>query len=148
MKTYKSQLDNLSLVKEKSSILRVKISSSLDAADYMRKFWKTDIEIYESFFLLLLNRANNTIGYVKISQGGVSGTVVDPKIVAKYAIESLASGVIVAHNHPSGNTQPSQADNQMTKKLKEGLKYFDISLLDHLILTEDDYLSYSDSSLL
>jgi len=148
MKTYKSQLDNLSLVKEKSSILRVKISSSLDAADYMRKFWKTDIEIYESFFLLLLNRANNTIGYVKISQGGVSGTVVDPKIVAKYAIESLASGVIVAHNHPSGNTQPSQADNQMTKKLKEGLKYFDISLLDHLILTEEDYLSYSDSGLL
>ena len=74
--------------------------------------------IYESVFILLLNRHNNTIGYAKISQGGVTGTVIDVKIIAKYIIDSLASGLILAHNHPSGNTRASSEDINITNKVK------------------------------
>jgi DNA repair protein RadC len=79
--------------------------------------------------------------YAKISQGGITGTVVDPRLVAKYAVESLAVGVILAHNHPSGNLKPSTPDKVLTDKVKEGLKYLDIKLLDHIILTNDGYYS-------
>jgi DNA repair protein RadC len=79
----------------------------------------------------------------------MSGTVVDGKIVAKYAVEALASGVILAHNHPSGNTQPSQADIDLTKKMREGLKNLDIQVLDHIILAaEGNYLSLADENYL
>lgn len=128
---------------------QVKITSSKDAHNFISQFYGDDIEVYESFFILLLNFANKTIGYAKISQGGVSGTVIDGKIVAKYAVEALASGVILAHNHPSGNTQPSQADIDLTKKMREGLKNLDIQVLDHIILcAEEKYLSLADESYL
>lgn len=121
----------------------VKISSSGDAVNCIRKFYGDDIEIFESCFILLLNQANITIGYAKISQGGITGTVVDTRLIAKYAIESLATGVILAHNHPSGNLKPSDADITITRKVKSGLAIFDISLLDHFIITKDDYNSVS-----
>lgn len=128
---------------------QVKIKTSKDAHDFISQFYGDDIEVYESFFILLLNFANKTIGYAKISQGGMSGTVVDGKIVAKYAVEALASGVILAHNHPSGNTQPSQADIDLTKKMREGLKNLDIQVLDHIILcAEEKYLSLADENYL
>lgn len=128
---------------------QVKITSSKDAHNFISQFYGDDIEVYESFFILLLNFANKTIGYAKISQGGVSGTVIDGKIVAKYAVEALASGVILAHNHPSGNTQPSQADIDLTKKMREGLKNLDIQVLDHIILaSEGNYLSLADENYL
>lgn len=96
-------------------------------------------------FILLLNRANNTIGYAKISQGGVAGTVVDPKIIAKYAVEALASGVIICHNHPSGNLKPSLTDDDLTNRIKQGMKFLDIPLLDHLIINDmGGYYSYAD----
>jgi len=117
----------------------VKIRESYDAVDVIRQFYGDDIEIYESCFILLLNNANMTIGYAKISQGGITGTVVDVRIIAKYAVESLATSVIIAHNHPSGNTKQSEADEQVSKKVREALKLFDIFLLDHIILTKDDY---------
>jgi len=117
----------------------VKIRESFDAVDVIRQFYGDDIEIYESCFILLLNNANITIGYAKISQGGITGTVVDVRIIAKYAVESLATSVIIAHNHPSGNTKQSEADEQVSKKVREALKLFDIFLLDHIILTKDDY---------
>lgn len=119
----------------------VKINSIKDAEQVVRKFYGDDIEIFESCFILLLNNANLTIGYAKISQGGITGTVVDTRIVAKYAIESLATGVILAHNHPSGNLTSSNADIMITKKLREGLKIFDIQLLDSMIITKDGYSS-------
>jgi DNA repair protein RadC len=122
----------------------VTIKSSEDACDFIKKFYSDDIEIFESFFILLLNRANTTIGYAKISQGGLTGTVVDIRIVAKYAVDSLATGVILAHNHPSGNLKPSQQDIDLTKKIKEGLKLLDIDVHDHLILTVSGHLSLLD----
>jgi len=117
----------------------VKIRESYDAVDVIRQFYGDDIEIYESCFILLLNNANMTIGYAKISQGGITSTVVDVRIIAKYAVESLATSVIIAHNHPSGNTKQSDADEQVSKKVREALKLFDIFLLDHIILTKDNY---------
>lgn len=148
MKTYKSNLNGIRLVKEETEFKRVKITSSKDAAKYARNFFQEDIEIYESFFMILLNRANNTDAYVKISQGGIAGTVVDLKLIAKYAIDCLASGVIVCHNHPSGTLFPSEQDKLITEKIKKALKLLDIKLLDHIILTKDEYFSFADEYLL
>jgi DNA repair protein RadC len=132
----------------KTEFEKVKITSSYDSVKYLRQFFFDDISIYESFFLMLLNRSNTVIGYVKISQGGISGTVCDPLLVAKYAIDSLAKGVILCHNHPSGQLIASEQDDSITRKVKEGLKLFDISVLDHIILTEDSYYSYADEGTL
>ena len=132
----------------KTEFEKVKITSSYDSVKYLRQFFFDDISIYESFFLMLLNRSNTVIGYVKISQGGITGTVCDPLLVAKYAIDSLAKGVILCHNHPSGQLIASEQDNSITRKVKEGLKLFDISVLDHIILTEDSYYSYADEGTL
>lgn len=137
-----------SLKKTESEFEKVKISSSYDSVKYLRQFYLDDICIYESFFLMMLNRANQVIGYVKISQGGITGTVVDPILVAKYAIDSLAKCVILCHNHPSGNLNPSDADINLTAKIKQGLKLFDITVLDHIIITENSYYSFADEGIL
>jgi len=147
MKTYKSTVPQFKITKNKdfpSNFQKAQIRVSKDSCNYIRQFYGDDIEVYESFFILLLNRSNNTIGWAKISQGGVAGTVVDLKIVLKYSIESLASSVILAHNHPSGSTKPSQADLDITKKAKEALRLCDITLLDHIILTDSEYYSFAD----
>jgi len=134
------------LRKNQTDFPKIQITNSKICADFIKQFYNEDIEIYESCFLLLLNQANNTIGYSKISQGGIVGTIVDIRLIAKYAIESLATAVILAHNHPSGNLTPSEADKNLTKKVKESLNIFDIKLLDHLILTENDYYSFADNT--
>jgi DNA repair protein RadC len=134
----------LVLKKLQSEFPSVKISGSRGSADFIRQFYSDDIGIFESCFILTLDRNYNTTGYAKISQGGVSGTVVDVKLVAKYAIENLASGVILAHNHPSGNLNRSEADDAITRKVRDGLKILDVNLVDHIILTEDSYYSYAD----
>jgi DNA repair protein RadC len=94
--------------------------------------------------VLLVNRAHRVIKKKRISEGGVSGTVADPKIIFKMALEELASGVVVAHNHPSGNLQPSQSDIDLTKKLKEAGKFLEVQLLDHLIIAGNKYYSFTD----
>lgn len=148
MTNYKTLSEEYSLRKTKKDFNQIKITDSKSAVNYARQFYFDDIGIYESFFLILLNRTNRTIGYAKISQGGISGTVVDVKIIAKYAIESLASGIILVHNHPSGNTLASDQDISITNKIKSGLSFFEISVLDHIILTEDSYNSFADEGLL
>jgi DNA repair protein RadC len=102
----------------------------------------------EEFYILLLNRANRIYGYYLLSQGGTSGTVVDPKLIFSIALKCNAHGIILAHNHPSGNTKPSEADIQITKKVKEGGKLLEIDVLDHIILTSDSYLSFADEGLM
>ena len=130
--------------KGKTEFPKMKCTSSNDAYQYLKQFYSDDIEIYESSFILMLNRANVIIAYAKISQGGIIGTVIDPKIVGYYAMQSLASGIIIVHNHPSGNLQPSQADDNITQKLKNTLLIIETQLLDHLIITKDGYYSYAD----
>jgi len=99
---------------------------------------------YEEFWLLYLNRSNKVISKLKISQGGISGTITDIRLILKRALEVLASSIIICHNHPSGNREPSDADRRITEKIKEAASYFDISLLDHLIVTDNGYYSFAD----
>jgi DNA repair protein RadC len=103
---------------------------------------------HEEFWILFLNRANRVTGRMKISQGGVSGTVTDVRIVMKKAIESLASGLVICHNHPSGNNSPSDADIRITQKIKEAGALMDIQLLDHLIIAGREYYSFADNGTL
>jgi DNA repair protein RadC len=103
---------------------------------------------HEEFWILFLNRSNKVINRMKLSQGGVSGTVTDVRMVMKRAIENLASGIIVCHNHPSGNLSPSESDTRITQKIKEAGTMMDIQLLDHLIITDRDFYSFADNGLL
>lgn len=148
MKTYISKLNQISLKLTKSNFNKIQIKDSQTSADYIRQFYFDDIEIFESFFIVLLNRSNNTIGYAKISQGGCTGTVVDTKIIAKYCIDSFAQSVILCHNHPSGNLTPSLEDKAILEKVKQALLFFDCTVLDNIILTADGYFSFADEGLL
>ena len=103
---------------------------------------------YEEFWILFLNRSNRVINRMKLSQGGVSGTVTDVRMVMKRAIEYLASGIIVCHNHPSGNLNPSESDTKITQKIKEAGTLMDIQLLDHLIITDKEYYSFADNGII
>ena len=123
-----------------------KIGSSKDAFQLLESDMM-DLP-HEEFWVLALNRAHKVIKKKKISEGGVSGTVVDPRIIFKMAIEELASGLIVAHNHPSGNLTASQSDIDLTRKLREAGKFLEVPLLDHLIICGKNYLSFADEGLL
>ena len=143
----KDKAYGLKIIKDQGqSFEKVRIMGSKDAMEYAKQFYKDDIGIYESMFVLFLNRNNTTIAWVKISQGGVTGCVVDPKMICKYAMDILAEGVILVHNHPSGNTMPSENDLQITSKVKKMLAVCEVQLMDHIILTEtDEYYSLADN---
>jgi len=132
--------------KEQDPEEKPKITSSKDAFDLL----KGDLMDLpkEEFWVLLVNRANRVIKKKRVSEGGVSGTVADPKIIYKLALEELASGLIVAHNHPSGNLQASQSDIELTRKLKEAGKLLEIQLLDHIIIANQKYLSFADEGMI
>lgn len=132
--------------KESLSEERTKITGSKDIYELL-KAELLDIP-HEAFWIVLLNRANRVIKKHQISQGGVAGTVADPKIIFKIALEELASGVILAHNHPSGNLTASKADIDLTKKLKESGKLLEIEVLDHLIIAGKNYMSFADEGLM
>jgi len=121
---------------------RIRISDSRSAYDVIYPYL-ADLH-HEEFWVLFLNRANQVIGKDRISQGGVSGTTVDPKVVFKLAVQYPASAIILCHNHPSGQLKPSQADLQLTRKLKEAGNSLDIPVLDHLIIGEREYYSFVD----
>jgi DNA repair protein RadC len=106
-----------------------------------------DLE-HEEFWLLMLNRANRVLGRFKVSQGGLSGTVIDTRIILKKALDNLASSIIVCHNHPSGNKQPSDADLKITEKLKKAAEMLEIKLLDHVIIADKSYFSFADEGLI
>ncbi len=103
---------------------------------------------HEEFWVLLLNRSNRVIDRQMVSQGGVSGTVIDVRIILKAAIERLASAIILCHNHPSGNLQASEADRSITKKIKEAGKWMDIPVLDHVVIGNEKYFSFADEGII
>ena len=141
-------LKQFELRKVETVYKKEKLLTPDESSRFIKQFYFDDIEIYESCFIVMLNRQNQTMGYAKISQGGIVGTVVDVRLVCKYAIESLCTSIIMAHNHPSGQLKPSEADIRLTKRIKEALAMFDIDLVDHLILTKDSYFSLRDEYLL
>lgn len=132
--------------KENGTVKKSKIAASKDVFDIMHPLM-IDLP-HEEFWLLILNRANLVIKKEMISRGGVSGTVVDTKIIFKSAIENYASSIIISHNHPSGNLKPSEADIRITKTIKDAGKLMEIPLLDHLIITEAGFYSFADEGIL
>ncbi|TYA53053.1 JAB domain-containing protein [Formosa maritima] len=128
---------------------RIKISNSKQSYDVLRSCWcDATIELQEEFKILMLNRYNQVLGIYPLSKGGVSSTVVDAKLVFSVALKCNASNIIIAHNHPSGNLNPSEVDKNLTQKLKQAGQYLDIVLLDHLIVIKDDFYSFADNGLL
>ena len=123
-----------------------KIASSNDAFELLHAEL-SDLNT-EEFWIILMNRANKVIKKIRISSGGISGTVADLRVIFKAAIDNLASAIILAHNHPSGNLKPSQADINLTKKIKNSGNILDIPVLDHIIIAENSYFSFADEGLL
>ena len=129
---------------------RLQIKCSKDAYDIFMESWDLDsIEHIEEFKLMLLTRSNKVLGIASISKGGINWTVTDVRIILQYAIKANASGIIKCHNHPSGNLQPSESDEAITRKIKDSGLLMDVQLLDHLIITaEEDYYSFADNGLI
>jgi DNA repair protein RadC len=129
--------------------LRPRITRSSECYDILLSTWNQDtIELCEEFKILLLNRANKVLAISTLSQGGTAGTVVDPKLLFTTALKMKASSLIMAHNHPSGELKPSEADIRMTKNLVECGKILDLIVLDHLIITPNSYYSFGDEGLI
>ena len=124
-----------------------KITCSKDAERIFRSIW-SNLNYRESFYALYLNRANKVLGYQLISLGGISGTMVDVRCIYQAALKASCTGIILAHNHPSGNSEPSDSDIKITRKLKEAGILLDIQLLDHLIMLPEGFTSMADEGLL
>jgi DNA repair protein RadC len=122
------------------------INASKDAFDYFQPMLG-DLG-HEEFWVMLLDRGNKIQDTFRISQGGISGTVIDVRIILKPALEKQSSNIILCHNHPSGTLHPSQADKQITAKIKDAAKLMDISVLDHVIIGQNKYFSFADEGLL
>lgn len=137
--------------KERSSIENApSIKSSCDAAELLFENWDEDtITLYESFKVLLLNNSNKVKGVYELSRGGITGTLVDMRILFATVLKSLSVGIILAHNHPSGKLQASEADIRLTKKIQKAAKLLDISVLDHLIIAPNgNYYSFADNHII
>jgi DNA repair protein RadC len=128
---------------------KITITSPEDMVEVIRKMFKSNTFYWtEEMILVCLSRANNIIGFYNVSSGGVTGTVCDPKVVMTVALQSGASRIIVAHNHPSGNKSPSIQDIDITRKLKSACEVMDIHLLDHIIITDKEHTSIIEEGFL
>jgi len=129
-----------------ASLEKSVVGSSNDIAAYLRTALK-DYR-HEVFAVIFLNRANKINHFEIVSAGGITGTVADPRVILKKALEENAVSIILCHNHPSGSLKPSRADEELTTKIKEAAKYFDIKVIDHIIVSEDGYYSFADEGIL
>jgi DNA repair protein RadC len=125
---------------------RSAVSSSKDIAQYLQTVLK-DYR-HEVFGVLFLNRANKIRHFEIVSEGGITGTVADPRVILRKALEEDAVSIILCHNHPSGSLKPSRADEELTTKIKEAAKYFDIRVIDHIIVSENGYYSFADEGII
>ena len=125
------------------------ITTSSDGYEVCLHYWdQGKIELLEEFKVLFLSRANRVLQILPVSQGGITGTVADPRLILAAALKVASCCMILVHNHPSGSLKPSKADEELTCKIKEAAKYFDIKVLDHLIITSEGYYSFADEGLL
>jgi DNA repair protein RadC len=124
------------------------ITNSRDAYEILRDLFSEDtISLQDQFIILYLNRANRVIGSYQLSKGGLTGTIADVRLILSVALKTLATGLILAHNHPSGNLKPSEADKQITNKIRQAAKLLDIELLDHIIMSSEGYYSFMDEGI-
>lgn len=136
----------LGIRRQSDPIQQKQVSSSKDVAGYLQntlQFLQREV-----FAILLLNRANRIIHFEIVSEGGITGTVADPRIILKKALEHNATGIILCHNHPSGNLKPSHADEMLTKKIKNAASFLDILVTDHIIVSHEGYFSFADEGML
>lgn len=148
MTTYLQEI-KLSLTKtEEHPVQYETLTTSRDAAALFKMLFADEIGMFESVFVIYLNQKNTVIGWRKISQGGISSSIVDIRLVLVPALNCLASGFIMCHNHPSGSLRPSEEDRRITKQLHEVGKIMSVNLLDHLIITEKGFFSFADEGLI
>lgn len=150
MTTQKNSIAEISVSYKPKDCSHPQITSAADARDYLLYFFNDDtIALHERFVVGYLNRANKLMGVYEVSKGGISGTVVDIRLILSVALKSAATGIILAHNHPSGNLNPSESDISITDKINKACKLMDIKLLDHLILSPAlTFLSFAEEGLL
>ena len=128
---------------------RPSIATSSDAYKVLLQTWdEGKLDLVEQFKVLFLNRANKVLAVFQASSGGITGTVADPRLIFTAALKANAVSIILAHNHPSGNLKPSRADEELTNKIKEAAQYFDIKVLDHIIVSDEGYYSFADDGML
>ena len=143
---------NFPKIKVKVSVTKgdkVTITSPEKMVEVMRSIFDADTILWtEEVIMVCLNRANDVVGYYKVSSGGFSGTVLDPRVVMTIALNNASSSIILAHNHPSGNLKPSEGDKAITEKIKNACAFFDMKLLDHLIITDESYFSFNEGGLI
>lgn len=124
----------------------VKVSSSVEVYNFILNHWDDDtLDIQENVKMLLLNSSNTILGVYDVSKGSINSTVIDLRLVLSVALKCLASSIILVHNHPSGNINPSEQDRELTKKIKSACKFLEIQLFDHIIITRHDYYSFADN---
>lgn len=146
-KEYKTNICEFKLVcKEiETPYKRIKIKDARDVADYVRPFISETLMAFETFMVIGLNRANNTVGWGIVSQGGLSNVLVDMRILMKMALDMCCSSIILCHNHPGGTTNPSAEDRALTRRVASACALVDLRLLDHVIITNNDYYSFSNN---
>ena len=145
MKTYMSNMPEITLKYKTGNYKKTKISTSLDAFQVLLQLYDEDtVDYRETAFVLFLNKANNTIGWMKISEGGTSATVIDPKMIFATALKCNASGIILSHNHPSGQLRASDEDRKMTSNLATIGYIMGIEVLDHVIVCRSGYYSMNE----
>lgn len=124
----------------------VKVSSSVEVYNFILNHWDDDtLDIQENVKMLLLNSSNTILGVYDVSKGSINSTVIDLRLVLSVALKCLASSIILVHNHPSGNINPSEQDREFTKKIKSACKFLEIQLFEHIIITRYDYFSFADN---
>lgn len=136
----------LGVRRQSDTIQKKQVSSSKDVASYLQA--SMQYLQREVFAIVLLNRANRIIHFEIVSEGGITGTVADPRIILKRALEHNATGIILCHNHPSGNLKPSQADEMLTRKIKNAAAFLDIIVTDHIIVSHEGYYSFADEGMI
>lgn len=146
MKEYKTNLCEFKIIcKEvETPYKRIKITDARDVADYVRPFISETLMVHETFMVIGLNKANNTVGWGIVSQGGLSNVLVDMRILMKMALDMCCCSIILCHNHPGGTLRPSAEDRALTKRVASACELVDLRLLDHVIVTREDYYSFAN----
>jgi DNA repair protein RadC len=151
METKSHFINEISVSYKRSQLNNATVNNSQATCQLIKDIYnqtQSELELKEYFFMVLLNRANKPVGYYKLSEGGIGGTVVDIRIAFATALKGLASAIVLAHNHPSGNLVPSEEDKRITKRFVEVGKLLEIVVLDHVIVTTDGYYSFADEGLI
>lgn len=145
----KSQVSEIQVSYTPNLLVDMSVKNSKKSFELILNEWELEtLQMQEEVKIILLNRSNKVLGIYSLAKGGLTSCIVDVRIILSIALKTLATGIILVHNHPSGNLKPSKADLDITKKLKNSCDLLDISLLDHLIITKDNYFSFADEGLI